>query len=143
MPLDVKNTELGVKVGNVITISSSGDFKKTNAFLRKIKEKQIYDILDSYGQKGAQILSESTPVRTGKTAASWTYVKEVSGDHISLEWHNSNMSNDGFTPVVILIIKGHGTKTGGYVAPNDFVTPLMETLYQEAADAVWKVVTSL
>lgn len=143
MQRDVRNTEPGVKVGNIITLSSSGDFKKTYAFLRKIREKRIYDILDSYGQKGVQILSEATPVRTGKTAASWTYVKEVSDTSISLEWHNTNMANDGVTPVVILIIKGHGTKTGGYVAPNDFVSPLMESLYKEVSEAVWKVVTSL
>lgn len=143
MRLGVRNTEPGVNVGNVVTLSSSGDFKKTYAFLRKIKEKRIYDVLDSYGQKGVQILSEATPVRTGKTAASWTYVKEVSNASIGLEWHNTNMADDGVTPVVILIIKGHGTKTGGYIAPNDFVSPLMEELYKEAADAVWKVVTSL
>lgn len=143
MRLGARNTEPGVNVGNVVTLSSSGDFKKTYAFLRKIKEKRIYDVLDSYGQKGVQILSEATPVRTGKTAASWTYVKEVSNASIGLEWHNTNMADDGVTPVVILIIKGHGTKTGGYIAPNDFVSPLMEELYKEAADAVWKVVTSL
>lgn len=143
MQRDVRNTEPGVKVGNIVTLSSSGDFKKTYTFLRKIQEKRIYDILDSYGQKGVQILSEATPVRTGKTAASWTYVKEVSDASISLEWHNTNMANDGSTPVVILIIKGHGTGTGGYVPPNDFVSPLMESLCQEAAEAVWKVVTSL
>lgn len=130
-------------MGNIVTLTSSGDFKKTRKFLRFIKEKRIYDILDDYGQRGVSILSENTPRRTGATAASWTYVKEYSDERISLEWHNTNMANDGKTPVVILIIKGHGTRTGGYVAPNDFVSPIMEQLFQEAADAVWKAVTSL
>lgn len=130
-------------MGNLISLKSSGNFKKTRLFLKAIKERKIYSILDSYGQKGVDILSANTPVRTGATAASWTYVKNVSDSEISLEWHNTNLANDGKTPVVILIIKGHGTRTGGYVAPNDFVTPLMENLFSEVSDAVWKVVTSL
>ena len=130
-------------MGNVVSLKSSGNFKKTLNFLKAIKQKRIYDILDSYGKKGVELLAANTPVRTGTTAGSWTYVKEVSDSRISLEWHNTNMANDGRTPVVILIIKGPGTRNGGYVAPNDFVSPIMESLFAEAADAVWKVVQSL
>lgn len=130
-------------MGNLIKLESSGNFKKTRLFLKAIKERKIYDILDSYGKKGVDILSANTPIKTGTTSASWTYVKNVSDSEISLEWHNTNLSNDGKTPVVILIIKGHGTRTGGYVPPNDFVTPLMENLFSEVSEAVWKVVTSL
>lgn len=130
-------------MGNLITLESSGNFNKTRLFLKAIKDQKIYEILDSYGQKGVDILSANTPVRTGATAASWSYVKKVSNNEISLEWYNNNLSNDGKTPVVILTIKGHGTRTGGYVPPNDFVTPLMEKLFSEVSEAVWKVVTSL
>lgn len=143
MLLVERSMELGVSMGNLITLKASGDFKKTRKFLEGIKQKKIYDVLDEYGQKGVEILSRNTPRRSGATAASWTYVKEVSSSRISLEWHNSNMANDGKTPVVILIIKGHGTRNGGYVAPNDFVSPIMNDLFQEASDAVWKAVTSL
>lgn len=130
-------------MGNLITYSTTGNFKKTLGFLQAIKERRIYSVLDEYGRKGCEILASQTPVRTGKTAASWEYKSEVNGEQISLEWHNTNMANDGKTPLVILIIKGHGTRTGGYVPPNDFVTPVMESLFKEATDAVWKVVTSL
>lgn len=129
-------------MGNLISLESSGDFKKTIAFLKAIQERRIYSILDSYGKKGVEILAANTPIRTGATAASWTYVKTVSDQEISLEWHNTNMANDGRTPVVILIIKGHGTRTGGYVPPNDFVTPLMENLFSEVSEAVWREVAS-
>lgn len=130
-------------MGLIITRTYTGDFKKTYSFLKSIKEKRIYAVLDEYGQKGVDILSKETPKRTGVTASSWVYKKEVSDERISLEWRNTNMADDGKTPVVILIIKGHGTGTGGYVPPNDFVSPVMEPLFKEAADAVWKVVTSL
>lgn len=130
-------------MGSIITLTASGDFKKTFSFLKAIRDKRIYDVLDEYGQRGVEILSANTPVRTGETANSWSYEKEVSGSSIKIEWRNSKMAEDGITPVVILIIKGHGTGTGGYISPNDFVTPLMNDLFVEAADAVWKVVTSL
>lgn len=130
-------------MGLIITRTYTGDFKKTYSFLKSIREKRIYAILDEYGQKGVDILSKETPKRTGVTAASWVYKKEVSDERISLEWRNTNMADDEKTPVVILIIKGHGTGTGGYIPPNDFVSPVMEPLCKEAADAVWKVVTSL
>lgn len=130
-------------MAGLISITASGDFKKTNAFLRRIKEKRIYTVLDEYGKQGVDILSSATPVRTGRTAGSWSYEKTVTDQSITLEWYNSSMANDGRTPVVILIIKGHGTRTGGYVPPNDFVTPAMESLFQEATEAVWRAVTSL
>lgn len=130
-------------MSGLISLKSSGNFKHTRRFLKAIKERKIYNVLDSYGKKGVDILAANTPVKTGKTAASWTYSKKVTNEEISLEWHNTNLAGDGKTPVVILIIKGHGTRTGGYVQPNDFVTPLMESLFSEVSDAVWKVVESL
>lgn len=127
---------------SLIKYSVSGDFNKTIAFLEKIRQLKVQNILDSYGSKGCDLLAQHTPVRTGETASSWSYETENTGSTISISWKNTNMADDGKTPVVILIIKGHGTRTGGYVPPNDFVTPLMEPLCKELADAVWKVVTS-
>lgn len=129
-------------MGNIINFDVSGDFDNTKTFLNRAKHLEIDSILDRYGSEGVSILRNSTPVRTGVTASSWGYEKENTGSTIRLTWYNTNLANDGKTPVVILIIKGHGTKNGGYVAANDFVTPLMSDLCSEAADAVWKAVTS-
>jgi len=126
----------------VITITQHGEWKKTNAFLQFIKEMRVYNILNSYGEKGVQALSAATPKRTGETAASWYYEVVANENEVGLEWHNSKMGNDGKTPVVMLIQLGHGTRTGGYVPPNDFINPAIKTICDEAADAVWKVVTS-
>lgn len=130
-------------MGRYVTFSTYGNFRKTFKFLQAIREKRIYSILDFYGQKGVSLLSKETPKRTGLTAGSWSYVKKVSEESISLEWHNSSMGSDGKTPIVVLIMNGHGTSTGGYVPPNDFVTPVMEDLFKETSEAVWKAVTSL
>lgn len=124
----------------VISRTYKGSLKSTYAFLNKLRERKIYSVLDTYGQRGVDLLMKATPKRTGATAASWSYEKHVSDDEISLEWRNNNLADDGKTPIVILIIKGHGTPTGGYVSPNDFVTPTMEPLFAEAAEAVWKAV---
>lgn len=123
--------------------SVSGDFKRTFRFLEGVRKLRIESILAPYGEEGCRILSAATPVRTGETAAAWSYEIKVTREQVTLTWLNSSLADDNKTPVVILIIKGHGTGTGGYVPPNDFVTPLMEPLCAEAADAVWKVVTSL
>ena len=129
-------------MSSTITITSSGNFNKTSKFLRAIKNREIYEILDSYGDRGVEILSSITPVRTGRTSSSSGYSKEVTGKTIKLEWYNTNLAMDGKTPVVVLIIKGHGTRNGGYVAPNDFVTEPMRNLFEEATEAVWKAVLS-
>lgn len=130
-------------MGKIISFESSGEFKKTYKFLERIREFRIQRILNRYGSKGVDILSANTPVKTGKTASSWSYETNIRDDGVSIEWYNSSLANDEKTPVVILIIKGHGTRNGGYVPPNNFVDPAMEDLFAEAADAVWKVVTSL
>lgn len=128
-------------MGSIVSAKVSGDYKRTMRFLEAIKKRKIYEVLDFYGESGVALLSSNTPMRTGKTASSWRYEKKVSGEGISLEWYNDNLANDSKTPVVVLIIKGHGTGTGGYVPPNDFATPLMESLFNEATEAVWRVVT--
>lgn len=126
----------------LVELNVSGDFKKTTAFLEHIRKLRIDSILDRYGQMGVDALAAQTPKRTGATAAAWSYKKKNTNEQISLEWHNNNLALDGKTPLVILIIKGHGTRNGGYVPPNDFVTPAMEDIFRETTDAVWKAVTS-
>ena len=142
MPLVVLDMALGVSMAKLVEVNVSGDFKKTMSFLEKIREFRIDYILDKYGRMGVEALASQTPKRTGATAASWRYEKENTLERISLEWYNDSLALDGKTPLVILIIKGHGTRNGGYVPPNDFVTPVMDSILKEASDAVWKAVTS-
>lgn len=127
---------------SLVSISTYGNFNRTYRFLDKLKQLDVAAILDEYGQRGCEVLSKSTPVRTGATAASWSYKIREFASGVSLEWYNSRLADDGKTPLVVLIINGHGTKGGGYVAPNDFVTPAISSVCEEAADAVWKAVTS-
>lgn len=126
----------------LVRFSTYGNFNRTYDFLEKLKGLNIESILRPYGDEGCRVLESNTPVRTGATAAAWSYKIKKRANSISLEWYNSRLADDGKTPLVVLIINGHGTGRGSYVPPNDFVTPAIKVVCEEAANAVWKAVTS-
>lgn len=125
-----------------IKISSYGAFDKTIDFLSGIKQRKWMKILKGYGEMGVIALSEATPKKTGKTAASWSYDIKIDREGAKLIFSNSNLSK-GTTgpPVVVLLVYGHATARGGYVQPNDFVTPTMEPIFNEIAEKAWKELT--
>jgi hypothetical protein len=117
-------------------LSSSGNTKNLDAFFKRVTEENFVSMLRRYGEKGVQLLSESTPVDTGVTAASWTYnlVKTKTG--YKLYWNNSSETKG--IPIVILIQYGHATRNGGYVAPNDFINPVTKEVYDQLIDEIGK-----
>lgn len=127
----------------LITFDAGADFKKTAKFLESIRERRIYKILDEYGKKGVSLLRASTPRRTGATAESWDYRVVMEEGSVGIEWTNSNMADDGQTPVAILIQMGHGTRNGGYVPPTDYINPTMGPLFDEITDKIAEAVRSL
>lgn len=123
----------------IISIDTTGNFKNIDGFFKRTKRKNFRKELERYGEMGIQLLSEETPVDTGNAAASWSYeIKEWFGD-ISIYWKNSAMA--GSIPVVILIKYGHATGNGGYVQPNDFISPVVNALFKDMADTIWEEVT--
>lgn len=118
-----------------------GDFKKTSDFLKSMKERKQYNVLDKYAQKGVEALSEATPKRSGLTASSWSYEIEQGPSKIVISWSNSNF-NQG-VPIALVIQYGHGMPNGGYVKGIDYINPAMKPIFDELADMVWKEVTSL
>lgn len=127
---------------SLVKISTYGNFNKTYRFLEKLKSLDIESVLKDYGQKGCEVLSANTPVRTGATAASWSYKISKHQNGVSLAWYNSRLADDDRTPVVVLLINGHGTGLGSYVPPNDFVTPAITSICEDAVNAVWEAVIS-
>lgn len=123
-----------------IIVKHKGSFKKTEAFFKKNRQKVLMDALNRLGQRGVDALVAATPVRTGKTAASWRYIVSQSGDNVSIQWCNDNMTDEGDN-IVVLLVRGHGTRDGGYVRGNDFVTPAIEPIFKEIADEAWAEVT--
>lgn len=127
-----------------ITVSTSGDFSKTFKYLGNLesfKKQKLMSILKKYGEMGVNSLREYTPVDTGETASSWSYTITEDKNSATLTFVN-DAQNDGI-PIAILIQYGHGTGTGGYVPPNDFINPAMRPIFEKIANDAWKEVRAL
>lgn len=119
-----------------IIVKHKGDLKKTEQFFKRNRRQRLMAVLNRLGQRGVDALSSATPIRTGKTAASWSYEVVESDNCIALSWSNSNTTKDGDN-IVVLLVRGHGTRDGRYVRGNDFVTPAIEPIFKEIADEAW------
>lgn len=126
-----------------VTITSEGSFKHTEAFLKRISSHDYYKKVESIVKKGTEQLISVTPVDTGKTAASWKYEIESNKNGLNVAWINDNFVEGyyygagGRVPLVTILINGHATKSGYYVAPNDFVTPVIAPVIKEIVDTIW------
>lgn len=124
-----------------MSLTDSGSFKNTYAFLKKLENGDIYKDLDKWGREGANLLARATPLDTGKAASSWDYeIEYKGGDKVSIWWTNTD--EEGGANVIILLQYGHGTGTGGYVRGRDFINPTMRAIFDRIAEDVWKRVTS-
>lgn len=124
----------------MISVNSSGSFKKTEAFLNSASRLSIPQILNKYGAQGAQALSAATRKESGRAASSWNYIVEHKGSVYSIIWTNNDIEN-GF-PVAIMLQYGYATGTGGYVQGYDYINPVVRPIFDKIADEVWKVVTA-
>jgi hypothetical protein len=124
----------------VIKIKHRGNFNNAEKFLAGAKNIDFAKILAPYGQLGVTALAGATPVRSGETAASWSYEINVTRSGVTLAWTNSKMA--GNVPLVILIQYGHGTGTGGYVQGVDFINPALRPVFDNIINNVWREVAN-
>lgn len=124
----------------MISFESKGEWTKTFLFLKKASNLKIRHILERYAKQGADALRANTPVRTGKTAASWSYEVIQEGENWIIYWKNSN-TNKGIN-IAFIIQAGHGTGTGGYVQGIDYINPALAPVFQSIADEAFREVTS-
>jgi hypothetical protein len=124
----------------MFSLTSQGDYAKTEQFLMKMVKGEIFSRLDQYGAMGVAALSAATPVDSGTLAHSWSYEIVGGGNYPTIVWTSSDMA--GGTPLAVMIQYGHGTGTGGYVEGRDFINPAMRPVMDKIAEDVWKVVTS-
>lgn len=122
----------------MIRIKVKGSTRKTESFLRRNKKIKLSS-LDKYGQMGVEALSAATPVRTGLTAASWSYEIKPTATGYSIVWKNSNVV-DGY-PIAIILQYGHGTRNGGYVQGIDYINPAIQQIFKQIADDAFLEVT--
>lgn len=126
-----------------IRITQKGSFKHMEDFLERSRriDQLTKLILEKYGEIGLIELKNATPVRTGLTASSWYYEVKSTKKGYEIHWCNRNIQNG--INVALIVALGHGTATGGYVPPNDYITPALREVFEKIADDMWKEVTSI
>lgn len=126
----------------MIGVSSSGSFKRTEAFLKAMTKlpQTISAVMHECGKQGVEALRIATPRESGRAANSWDYQVSIKGGSYAIYWTNSDVEK-GF-PVVIMLQYGYSTGTGGYVQGEDFINPALRPIFNQIRDKVWKAVTS-
>jgi hypothetical protein len=124
----------------MIKFKHTGNFNKTEKFLKQMSKQDVLRILEKYAIEGVSALSSATPVESGKTANSWGY--EVSGSRGSycITWTNNNVVNG--VPIAIIIQLGHGTRNGGYVQGRDYINPAIQPIFDKITEEIWREVTT-
>ena len=116
-------------------VSKGGKTKGLMSILDNYSSAKLKPTFQSVGEVGLKQLVDNTPVRSGKTANAWTMDITETNNKLDLIYSNSNTVSDG-TPLVILIKQGHGTRNGGYVPPNDFITPIVDKTAKEISKKI-------
>ena len=124
----------------MIRIKHSGSFQNIEKFMKEMSKKDFTNTLVRFGEMGVEALRSATPVRSGKTAESWSYEIRNEGGNYSIIWSNSNENNG--VNIAIILQYGHGTGTGGWVQGTDYINPALEGVFQQMADELWKEVQS-
>lgn len=125
-----------------IKFKSIGDFSKTTKYLKKMQKAFDRGVFDKYGKKGVTALQMATPMDTGITAASWSYVVNSSKDgEIDLEFYNDNVND--YVNIAIILQYGHATGTGGYVEGVDYINPALVPVFESMVADIWKEVITV
>lgn len=124
-----------------IQLTSSGSTRNIENYLKMAgRTETIRRRIEAIAKAGVAALAAATPKDTALTSGSWSYKIVERGDGLSIEFHNSNM-NQGLN-IAVLIRYGHGTRNGGYVPANDFITPALKPIFDKIAVAAGKAVTN-
>ena len=117
-----------------VTFDSKGDFENAIKFLGKCTNMEQKSILEKYGKIGVESLRANTPKRSGETAAGWGYrINQNGNKNLELEFFNRAHPELNVN-LAVLIQLGHGTRTGGYVPPVNYIQPVMTPIYKAVGE---------
>lgn len=125
-----------------ISWKAEKDFVESKKYLRKLHTKKFQNLILKYADLGLTALKDATPKDSGFTAQSW-YTNVVIGETYSrIYWHNSHLesSKKGTYNIAIILDTGHGTGTGGYVQPLNYIDPALQPILEQLSDAIRKEV---
>lgn len=138
MPLDV-NVLIQEDSGMKITLNANDIFKETLKDLKRIHALRLDNLIKRYAEKGVELLSQATPKDTGLAASCWRYEIKKDTLDFTIEWHNDDIEN-GYN-VIVLVRYGHGLKGGGYVEGREFIDPVMQPMFDQLIEDLWKEVS--
>lgn len=118
-----------------ISLTSSKDDKFAKELQRLLREDIKPSDLEPAIRNGVEKLRANTPKRSGVTANSWGSEISKSYSGLDVTITNSSVTSDGI-PIPILIKNGHGTGTGGYVPPNDYITPVVDLMVKDVSSLI-------
>lgn len=121
-------------------LSRVGNFNNSQKYLKKLLDSDLMTMLTKYAQFGVDALRDATPKDSGYTASMWYSEIELGESGFTIYWKNSHI-NEGY-PIAILIDIGHGTGTGGYVAPHPYIDSAIAPIIEEMKEKIRKEVTS-
>lgn len=122
-----------------VYFTQKGDFNKAQKWLNSLLDRDYLNVLSHYGQMGVNALRAATPVDSGLAASSWNYEIKMEKGMTSLSWTNDDI--EGGCSVVILIDRGHATKSGSWVPGLHFIEETLNPIVEEMTNAVWREVT--
>lgn len=120
-----------------VEITTMGDWEDTIGWLDKLRNRNPDPALEAIGKHGVGALEIATPRDLGITANSWSYKVNRKMFGADIAWYNYGRPYLGVN-LVLLKQFGHGTGTGGYVPPFDFINPAMSSIFEDAGDLIVK-----
>ena len=118
-----------------VSITSEGNFSNLERYINSMVREDFSTILGPEAQTGLNEFIKRTPKRSGKTASQWQVELEKSARGSHITYYNSNVTKTG-VPLPILIDGGHGTGTGGYVAPKPFIQNVVNDIGENISKSV-------
>lgn len=119
-----------------ISFSSQGNFEKATAWLTETSSMKSYvPILKECGQYGLDLLRKATPKDTGLTADGWKFKINQNEQFLELYFYNT-AHPELQVNLAMLIQLGHGTGSGGYVPPNNYIPPAVYPVFERIGKEV-------
>lgn len=124
-----------------VYFTHKGNFNRVEKWLNSLLNLDYLNMLSTYGQRGVEALRAATPIETGLAASSWRYEIGHDGKSTTLAWINDDI--EGGYSVILLIDRGHATKSGSWVPGKHFVEEALDPIINELSEAVWGEVTNV
>lgn len=120
-----------------VVFTSKGNFDNARSWLKSVATNKNDSTLLQIAKEGERALTDATPRDTGATAYGWNSVISMQGNVSEIAWINTAHPYASVN-VAKIIELGHGTGTGGYVAPRPYIVRAMDPVFRTAGDKLAK-----